>query len=39
MKDKATKTIQLINETLQNEMNEETIALTLKLQELEKELG
>jgi len=39
MKEKAVKTVQLINETLQGEMDEQTIALTLKLQELEKELG
>lgn len=39
MKTKAQQTIILINETLKSEMDEETVSLVLKLQELEKELN
>jgi len=39
MKAKALQTVVLINETLKSEMNEETVSLVLKLQELEKELN
>jgi hypothetical protein len=39
MKNKAQKTLVLIEEVLRNEIGEEEASLILKLQELEKELG
>lgn len=39
MKQKAQKTLLLIEETLKSEIGEEEVSLVLKLQELEKELG
>lgn len=39
MKQKAQKTLLLIEETLKSEIDEEEVSLVLKLQELEKELG
>ena len=39
MKNKAQKTLFLIEEVLKNEIGEEEASLILKLQELEKELG
>lgn len=38
MKEKANKTLSLITETIKKEIDEESVALLLKLQELEKEL-
>lgn len=38
MKEKANKTLSLISETIKKEIDEESVALLLKLQELEKEL-
>ena len=39
MQEKAKKTLSLINETIKKEIDEESVALLLKLQELEKELN
>jgi hypothetical protein len=39
MQEKAKRTLSLINETIKKEIDEESVALLLKLQELEKELN
>lgn len=39
MQEKAKKTLSLINETIKKDIDEESVALLLKLQELEKELN